>query len=95
MKDSYFSDKTLTAVTATIDIPNTRRDYSLMHQWMPGEDEPDGTEARKNKCFKNYRNDINKVYGKEDNDYKPILIDTLQPINEQLEKVRGKAKKSR
>ena len=95
MKDSYFSDEDSVAVTATIDIPSTRRDYSLMHQWMPGDDEPDGTAAKNNKLMKNYRRDINKVYGKEDSDYRIVLIDTLRPINDQLEKVRGKAKKQK
>lgn len=87
-----YSDRTLTAV-ATPDVPTTKKDMKALFEWKYG-DEVYGDFAQDHVGMKNYRKDIEKSYGKED-DYKAIFIDTLEELNPQLEKWRGKAKKRR
>lgn len=62
-------------VTTRRTAPNTLHDMDMLEKWEYGDD-VHGTFAKSIEAFKNYRDDINKAYGKED-DYEPIYIDTL------------------
>jgi len=94
LKDSYFNVRDSEENIATSEIPNTRRDMTAMHEWEPG-DTLYGTHANDSVWLKGYKRDIESKLGKEDDDYKILLIDTLKPILPQIEKITGKRKKTR
>ena len=69
-------------------VPNTKDDMEALDTWWHGK-KVYGSFAKMTLGEKNYRNDINKAWGKA-GQYKKntIYIDTLKPIQEQLKKYK-------
>lgn len=75
----------------TVDRPdvNTTVDMEKLEKWKYG-DTVQGTFAKSLQAYRNYREDIEEAYGKED-DYKPIYVDTMNQrknIGDQLKKLK-------
>jgi len=69
-------------------IPNTKTDMEALAEWKHG-DKLYGTFAKSLPAEKNYRNDINKAWGKESK-YKKntIYINTMKPLGPQLKRYK-------
>jgi glutamate synthase domain-containing protein 1 len=85
-----FDQKTL-SVVATAEVPTTTKDRREIAMWKHG-DKVYGTEAKDDEFFKEYRKDINKAWGRQD-DYEEnmIFINTLsekEKVSEQYNKVK-------
>lgn len=68
----------------TLKWPNTTADQTALAKWKKG-DTVYGSFAKLHSGFKNYRDDINAAWGKE-NDYKKntLYVDTFKLVSEQL-----------
>ncbi len=66
--------------------PNTTDDMEDLEEWKHGQTVY-GSFAKLHSGFKNYRDDINRAWGKE-NDYKKntLYVDTLKLVSEQLKR---------
>ncbi len=64
--------------------PNTTDDQEKLEKWVHGQTIY-GSHAKSHQGFKNYRDDINKAWGRQ-NDYKKntLYIDTMKLVSEQL-----------
>ena len=80
------SDKTK---SGDFEWPNTTTDMELLEEWKHGQ-KIYGTFALAHKGFREYREDINKAWGKENN-YKKntVYVNTLKALGPQLKKYGG------
>jgi len=70
-------------------VPTTTKDMNKLFEWEHG-DKVYGTQADEHIGMKNYRDDINKAYGKE-SDYEDIYIDIYTGrvlVSKQLEDLK-------
>jgi len=73
------------------EVPKTSEDMTALFMWKHG-DKVYGTQANAHVGMKNYRNDINKAYGKQkDYEKNVIYVDTLSKrklVSEQLKELK-------
>lgn len=84
-----WTQKDLAPNTATADFNTTKQDMEAMYKWQHG-DTVYGTFAKSRPAWKRLRNDIDRAWGKED-DNKDLYIDTLSrklSVGDQLKKWR-------
>lgn len=65
----------------TVDFANTKDDMEDAFKWEHG-DIVRGSYAKTSEGLKNYRDDINRAWGNQDN-YKDIYIDTFKRVSDQ------------
>ena len=79
------SDRSKTTVDIA-DVPTTTDDMTALMEWEHG-DTVRGNQAKAHPGMNNYRNDINKGYGKEGT-AKTVYIDTFKPVGKQLDEIK-------
>lgn len=74
-------------------VPKTSADMNALFTWEPG-DNVDGDHANAHPGMKRYREDMTKAWGAE-HAYKHVWVDTLRPIQPQLNNIKKRGRKSR